>query len=428
MTPADSSEPRALAEALGAAVIARTPVAIVGAGPYGLSLAAYLRAAGVPHRIFGHPMTYWSDHMPQGMFLKSDGFASSLFDPDDAFTLEAYCRAEGLPYKDQGEPVPVGRFVAYGRAFQARFAPDLEPRTLTRLRRTSGGYRLGFSDGGEVEADQVVLATGVVAFRHIPEVLGSLEPGQVSHSSDYGPCDGLADRDVLIVGGGASAVDVALDLAAAGARPRVVSRGPLAFHQPPRRRTALQAALRPKTGLGPGWKSFLCVHAPLLFHALPEAFRLEAVRTHLGPAPGWFTKAGFARLPEPVTGVEVIGAETSAGRARLRVRARDGSEQTLDGDHVIAATGYQTDVDRLDYLDDALRAAIRRAGGAPALSRDFETSSPGLFFAGSAAGASFGPLMRFAFGARFAASRISRRLSRDWRRRVRMQAARRGDG
>ena len=88
-------------------------VAIVGAGPYGLSLAAHLRAAGVSFRIFGKPMSTWRDHMPKGMQLKSEGFASNLSAPDRDSTLEAWCVANGKPYSAQKVPVALADFVAY---------------------------------------------------------------------------------------------------------------------------------------------------------------------------------------------------------------------------------------------------------------------------------------------------------------------------
>ena len=73
-------------------------VAIIGAGPYGLSLAAHLRAAGVNYRHFGMPMRLWRESMPQGMYLKSQGFASNLSDPRHAYTLEAFCQATNEAY------------------------------------------------------------------------------------------------------------------------------------------------------------------------------------------------------------------------------------------------------------------------------------------------------------------------------------------
>ena len=78
-------------------------IAVIGAGPYGLSIAAWLRDRNVDFRIFGNPMHTWKTQMPTGMRLKSEGFASSfLFDPASAFTMERYCELNGIPYADNG--------------------------------------------------------------------------------------------------------------------------------------------------------------------------------------------------------------------------------------------------------------------------------------------------------------------------------------
>jgi hypothetical protein len=66
----------------------------------------------------------------------------------------------------------------------------------------------------------------------------------------------------------------------------------------------------------------------------------------------------------------------------------------------------------LGFLSSELRSEIRTAGGSPILSRGFESSVPGLYFAGLAAANTFGPVMRFAFGAGFAAQRVSAALAK----------------
>src|SRR5664279_1261464 len=81
-------------------------VAIVGAGPYGLSLAAHGTAAGLDVRVFGKPLSTWRDHMPAGMLLKSDGFASNLSAANPDSTLKVYCAARGIAYQDMYRPVP----------------------------------------------------------------------------------------------------------------------------------------------------------------------------------------------------------------------------------------------------------------------------------------------------------------------------------
>jgi cation diffusion facilitator CzcD-associated flavoprotein CzcO len=95
-----------------------TDIAIIGAGPYGLSLAAHLRAHGRDFRIFGDPMVMWRNRMPKGMRLKSEGFASSLYDPGGTFTLARYCAENDLPYADVGLPVPLETFTRYGLEFR----------------------------------------------------------------------------------------------------------------------------------------------------------------------------------------------------------------------------------------------------------------------------------------------------------------------
>ncbi len=104
------------------------PVAIIGAGPYGLSLAAQLSHAGVPFRIFGKTMATWRDHCPQGMTLKSDGFASNLSHPDPASTLASYCAVRGLEYDDRFIPVSLPIFHAYSSWFQKTYVPMVEER------------------------------------------------------------------------------------------------------------------------------------------------------------------------------------------------------------------------------------------------------------------------------------------------------------
>src|SRR5579863_5698028 len=122
-------------------------VVIVGAGPYGLSIAAHLAASGIRFRIFGHPMSVWQRHMPKGMRLKSEGFASSLSDPRSEFPLRHYCQQEGIEYADVGDPVRLETFVAYGLAFQRKFVPNLEEKLVVSVQESPVGYELQLEDG-----------------------------------------------------------------------------------------------------------------------------------------------------------------------------------------------------------------------------------------------------------------------------------------
>lgn len=389
------------------------PIAIIGAGPYGLSIAAHLRARKVPFRIFGEPMQSWRRHMPRGMLLKSEGFATAVYDPEDFFTLRRYCEANALPYKDIGEPVPVERYIAYGLEFQKRFVPDLERHEVTLLRKEKRNFSLTLASGETLAARCVVMATGITHFGYVPGELAALPPELASHSSAHQELESFRGRSVAVIGAGSSAIDIAGLLHEAGAQVHVVARRrTVEFHLPPvEHRPLLQRITTPRSGLGLGWRSRLCTDAPLLFHVMPERFRLKVVQRHLGPAPGWFMKDRVAGRVPMHLGATIAGAEARDGAVRLTLDQQSTGRKVLEVAHVIAATGYKPLIGRLPFLADELRGQILTAGDAPVLDRHFECSVPGLYWVGLASANSFGPLTRFAFGARFTARRLSRHLA-----------------
>ncbi len=388
-------------------------VVIIGAGPYGLSIAAHLRERGIPFRIFGDPMSAWSKQMPKGMQLKSEGFASSLSDPHSSFPLRQFCRETGRPYADLGLPVALETFVAYGLEFQKRFVPSLERKTVQKLRRTAAGFELRLDDGEGLLTHHVIVAVGISQFARIPEQLAALPRDAVTHSSEHSGLDEFRGQRVIVIGGGASAIDIAALLHETGAKVEVVARtSTIRFQDPPRPRTICDRILRPVTGLGSGLQLLFCVRAPRLFRLLPRSIRLDRVRKTLGPAPGWFVRDRVVGKFPLHLGMEIAGAAAEADGIALRLISRLNELRILKADHLIAATGYRVDLQRLGFIDAALRARIRTIDRAPALSDAFESSVPGLYFAGVAAANTFGPLMRFAYGCDFAARRLTRHLSR----------------
>jgi len=389
-------------------------VAIIGAGPYGLSVAAHLKARNVDFRIFGSPMEFWFKSMPEGMHLKSEGFASSLYDPSSTFTLEVYCREQGIPYAHIGTPVALETFRSYGLEFQKRFVPNLERQKVAAVQRSPACFRVTLDNGEIFTARRVVVAVGLTYYEHLPPELASLPAEFVTHSSKYGTLDHFKGREVAVLGAGASALDLAALLHQAGASVQVIARGSkIRFHDPPDNLDPswLDRLRTPVTGIGPGWKLFLCTTLPLVFRQMPEKFRLDKVRTVLGPAPCWFIKDQVVGKVEFNLGVTITEAAIEGGRIRLQLTDNAGSKKTLTADHVIAATGYKTDRRRLTFLDPDILSELRCAGQSPALSSNFESTVPNLYFVGITSANTFGPMLRFAYGAGFAAPRISRHLA-----------------
>jgi FAD-dependent urate hydroxylase len=237
----------------------RSAVVIIGAGPYGLSIAAHLRPKDVRHRIVGDPMQVWLGHTPDGMLLKSDGFASTLYDPKAEFTLRRYCE--------------------------------------------------------------------------------------------------------------------------------------------------------PLSPIGPGWRSRFFTDLPVIFRSFPKSAQYRLTKGFLGPAGGWFLRGRYGRVPF-LAGYQIKGAKASGDRAILRLKSENGDERRIETEHVIAATGYRPDIRRLPFLSTDMKSQLKLSNNVPELSTHFESSVPGPFFVGPAAIDSFGPVLRFACGAKFAASRLSNHLAR----------------
>ncbi|MEU0024820.1 NAD(P)-binding domain-containing protein [Streptomyces sp. NPDC006335] len=395
---------------------------VVGAGPYGLSIASHAAAAGLRLRVFGRPMASWRDHMPRGMFLKSEPWASNLSDPQGRWQLDRYCADQGVAAR-HGEPIPVETFAEYGLWFARNTAPEVDERTVTRVTPRPGGFEAVTEDGQVVYARTVALAVGVMPFVEIPPALRGLPPSLVSHSSHHDDLSRFHGRDVTVVGGGQAALETAALLAEQGTRVRVLVRADrLDWNDvpPPWERPWWQSARAPHSGLGCGWRNWFYAERPGLFHRLPESTRTRVAATALGPAGAWWVRDRVEGAVEVLPGHEVAAARSVRDGAgvRLEVVHRSGGEgpgvlAPLETDHVIAATGFTATCDRLTLLSPDLRTAlVTNSAGSPRVSAAFESSHAGLFLAGLITAPGFGPSMRFVHGATYTAGTLVRGVRR----------------
>ena len=391
-------------------------VAIVGAGPYGLSLAAHLRKAGVGVRQFGLPMQLWRDFMPEGMFLKSQGFASNLSDPDHAYTLEAFCKATGRPYASYGLPVPLDTFVAYGEWFRDELVPDVEEVLVTDVAQAGTGFDVSLANSEQVRARKIVIAIGVEAFAHVPEPLSALPSSVCTHSSAHTDLGAFKDRNVIVVGAGQSALESAALLHEKGASVQLIARkDKLAWNGPPLPldRPLPQRLREPESGLGSGWATWFYSNQPGLFRRLPRSTRVSKARTALGPAGATWLRSRVEGQFPTLTGLSVRWARMEGGGVRLGLAGADGSSREEAADHIIAATGYRTDLTRLSFLGDQMLSGLRTVAGtgSSVVGRDYQSTIPGLYVIGPAVAPTMGPVMRFVFGSEHAATTVARQLT-----------------
>lgn len=386
---------------------------IVGAGPYGISIASHLRAAKYDFRIIGRAMESWRQHMPAGMILKSEAFACNFSDPQQEYTLENFRSERGAAFHRSGVPVPLSDFLDYANWFIQRTVPNVEDKMLQCLRRTGDRFELVMTDGEVASAERVILAIGHLAFREIPSVLNKLPGALVSHSADHHNFTKFANRDVTVIGGGQSSLEIAALLHEQGTKVRVLVRKPFVDWNRtlPANPSLLWRFRHPEAGLGPGYRCLLYSEYPQLFSLLPADRRMRTYITAAGPSGAWWLKDRVVGKFPVLLSHEVVEAVEKNGRLQLSVQTGDGITQFAT-DHVIAGTGYKIDLERLSFIDTKLRSEIKSYVGAPILNSVYESSVPNLYFVGLASAPSFGPILRFVHGTKHPASVFTRQFRR----------------
>jgi thioredoxin reductase len=382
--------------------VAQDAHVVIGAGPYGLSAAAHLKARGLPTHIFGKTMEFWEQMSPQ-MYLKSSWSALNISDPARAYSLPRYGQSIGL---GKQEPVALKTFLNYGHWFQQQLLPEVDPTYVSRVARDDKAFRLELADGREMRASTVTLATGVAPFAHIPEVIASLPHELASHSQEHHEHSRFRDKHMVVIGSGQSALESAALLHEAGAASvEVIARGPINWID--RRLYYLTGPLKrifyPPSDVGPPGVNWLVAN-PLLFRLFSEETRRSLDQRAVRPSGSRWLRPrveGHVTLTPDTT---VTEAREQGGRAHLRLS----DDSIREVDHIILGTGYQTNIQKLTYLDQELRNQVQQQQGHPLLNRWFESSVPNLYFVGASANYNFGPLCRFVVGARVAAQQVAK--------------------
>lgn len=390
-----------------------TDVAVIGVGPNGLSVAAHLRQAGVEYRAFGFPMGAWRFNMPAGMRLKSEPYASDLSAPNQGFLARDYCNQAGEVYPERVIPLTREQFIDYGTWFADELVPDIDETEVVSLSKEStGGFLIRTAKDESITANKVVVATGIIPFAYLPPELSGLPSDQISHSSAHSDLERFSGKEVLVVGGGSSALETSALLLEQGTSVKMVARdNSVSWPTPnPASPTRLQQFRRPVVRLCEGWTCWAYDRLPDVFRHLPKDTRVEKSLGFLGPAGAWWLRERVEGRVPMLLGHHVLGSAAAGDRVQLRLRTPTGAVVTESADHVIAGTGFRFDLTRLTYLSPSLRSDLKVLAGAPVLDHHLESNVPGLFFTGALAAPSMGPLMRFVAGTHFTAPRVVRRL------------------
>ncbi len=385
------------------------PVVVIGAGPCGLAAAAHLRGYGIPLRVFGEPLEFWSTRMPEGMLLRSRRRSSNIADPHRRLTIADYEASEGRALRSP--TLTREQFIDYGRWFARQVAPEVDARRVAAVAKTNGAFRLRLDDGEELAASRVIVAAGLLPFMYRPEPFASLPDGLVSHAYEHADLSGFSGRRVAVIGSGQSALEYTALLHECGADVQVLARNESIHWLPDDtlpETLATGLAWRPTVPFPPtdvggrltGWAAAV----PDVFRRLPARVQPDVAFRCIRPAGSGWLRGRLADVPFTY-GTVVTEAHAQDGAVELRLT--DGSSRNVD--HVLLGTGYRVDVRRYPFLEPELATSIQVAdGGYPVLAPGLESSVPGLHFMGASAAHSFGPIMRFVVGTWYSAPAVAR--------------------
>jgi FAD-dependent urate hydroxylase len=380
-------------------------VAVIGAGPYGLAVAAHLHRAGVESLVFGEPMSFWRRHMPEGMFLRSSPAASSISDPDRELTLARYFETRGSSPQN---PLPLDDFIAYADWFRGQLGLGVDERRVARLEATNGSFRLQLDDGEAIDVPRVVVAGGIAPFARRPRAFGDLDEPLVIHSVDVRETAPFRGKRVVVIGAGQSALETAALLHEAGGDVEIIARARDVRWIPTPREDALvrlvQRFAHAPTEVGPRGLSWIAA-LPDLFRRLPRSVQQEVGPVCIAPMGAYWLPARLRDVPLTLDR-EVVATARRNSSMILQLNAGE----TREAEHVVLATGFHVDIPRYDFLAPELTRSLRIANGSPVLGTGLESSVPGLFFVGAPAARTFGPVMRFVIGTAYAAPAVVRRI------------------
>lgn len=339
--------------------------------------------------------------MPPTLSLKSSWSSVNIGDPTHAYALDRFCKMHQIQKKEQ---IPLKVFLNYSQWYQEQLVPDIDQTYVKLLARDGKKFHLELADGRSVKASNVVVATGLSSFAHIPDFALHLPPALVSHTQDHSDFLAFKDKNVVVVGGGQSAFEASALLYEAGARVELIARGPIIWIKRRLYRYAGPARrlFYAPSDIGPAGVSWI-VAFPMFFRSLPQEMRIAIDARALRPAVAPWMRPHINGRVSLTSNTSIVSATEQGQEVCLKLS--DGTTRQVD--HVILGTGYKPQVQTLPYIDSSLREQVQQRMGYPFLNKWFESSVPQLYFVGCLSGYDFGPLCRHITGSGVSARQIA---------------------
>jgi len=361
----------------------KTNILIVGAGPYGLSLANYLAHQKKDFLIAGKSMELWREHTFDNMDLRSDVATSTIIHPENKFSFENYCLSNNQSIEELKGMLPVTTFRRYLNWCESSYDFDVIPEYVVKIEKNDHGFTSRLKSGAEIVSNKVVMATGVAHHLNIPEDLLNSKSSikeksktknlKVIHSYDTAEIAHQKNKKVLVIGAGQSAAE-SIDIL-------LQNKNKVDWHSRTRPIYFKEPLNIPK------WLFNIIVYSAGVVRAIPPAIskRILSIFSATTITPN------FQPMMEKIQRLKHL-------------------PDLSNYDIIVTATGYRYDIRYMDFIGDTILKNLKLRKQMPYVNPDFETSIPGLHFIGPIIEQYFGPAMKFMIGAHYAAPKLSSKL------------------
>jgi thioredoxin reductase len=373
----------------------KTKVMIIGAGPYGISLAYELWRLKVPFVIAGQPFSLWFNHTLGSMSIRSDSHTSEIYTRQDVFNIKRYIKQK---FPDRANEllkkrIPTTVFRDYLQDVLTRLPFPIERQKVLNVTKQGPFFVHTLEDGQEVISEASVVATGIENHRVIPDSLTSLSADRMMHSWQVADYEKMQNKHLLVVGAGQSAAECVAHLSGVNQITWVMRMNPVFYSEP---------INLPK----PVFK-FILYGSPL-FYFVPQQVKSllgkKFVETTITPDMKELWESDRTRIVyADVNDLKLYEDEGGKVKSGMLNPAFDG---------VIAATGFLYRLDALHFIDKDLKLSIQVKNGIPIINYRFQTSIEKLYMVGGITETHYGPAQRFMMGARHATLTLGRELKR----------------
>lgn len=349
------------------------PLLIVGAGPYGLSLANYMSEMGQDFKIIGKPMELWKNHTFTDASLRSDMATSEIAHPDNAYSLSTFRNQKGRASGAGSERVSVQEYRQYIDWVLNALPYEIIEVYLNNLSQKEDHFEAELTSGEKILAKQVVIATGVAHHLKVPDEFSKAR--DVIHSYYTQEIEALQNKKVLVVGAGQSAAEAM----------EICQKNKNLVHWYARKEPRFYSEPLDL----PKWIFDLVVKSAGFFRRLPHG------------------------LIKAIFSIFSATTMTPDNESKLAGVDRFSTMPDLDRyDHVIAATGYNYTLNHMSFLADELRDNLEMKAAMPRIDKNFMSSLSNLYFIGPSTEMFFGPPMKFMIGSQYVAPKLSKLLAR----------------